>query len=99
LRNDQQTGNHYLRIKLRGVSANRDGVGAKVSVQCGDDTWTQQLMPVRSYLSQSESVLTFGLGKLSSVDQVTVLWPGGEESSHEVEGVDQTVQLEQSASQ
>jgi hypothetical protein len=99
LRNDQQTGNHYLRIKLRGVGANRDGVGAKVSVQCGDDTWTQQLMPVRSYLSQSESVLTFGLGKLSSVDQVTVLWPGGEESSHEVEGVDQTVQLEQSASQ
>ena len=99
LRNDQQTGHHYLRIKLRGVSANRDGVGAKVSVQCGDDTWTQQLMPVRSYLSQSESVLTFGLGKLSSVDQVTVLWPGGEESSHEVEGVDQTVQLEQSASQ
>jgi hypothetical protein len=98
LRNDQRTENHYLRIKLQGSSANRDGVGARVSVQCGDQTRVQQLMPVRSYLSQSESVLTFGLGTHSKVDQVTVAWPGGAESTHEIEGVDQTVQLTQASS-
>ena len=34
-------------------------------------------MPTRSYLSQSELTVTFGLGAASRVDEVTVAWPGG----------------------
>ena len=30
----------------------------------------------RGYLSQSELPLTFGLGKATKVDRVTVHWPG-----------------------
>ena len=35
-------------------------------------------MPSRSYLSQVESILTFGLGAHARVDAVTVIWPDGE---------------------
>ncbi len=94
-RNDQQTGHHFLRIKLQGTTANRDGIGADVKVTAGDQQWTKQLMPTCSYLSQSEKVMTFGLGTQSKVDQVTITWPGGQTSQHNVDGVDRTVQFVQ----
>ena len=40
-------------------------------------TLAQQVMPAKGYLSQSESVLTFGLGKATRVDAVEITWPGG----------------------
>ncbi|HEV8540894.1 MAG TPA: CRTAC1 family protein, partial [Verrucomicrobiae bacterium] len=54
LRNDQGLGNHWLRVKLIGQKANRDAIGATVHVRVqGKDLW-RQVMPTRSYLSQSE---------------------------------------------
>jgi hypothetical protein len=40
-------------------------------------TLAQQVMPAKGYLSQSESVLTFGLGNAKRVDAVEITWPGG----------------------
>ena len=77
LRNDQQLGHHWLRLKLIGVKSNRDGIGAWVKVRVGGRTLAQQVMPAKGYLSQSESVLTFGLGPASRVDSVEITWPGG----------------------
>lgn len=77
LRNDQQLGHHWLRLKLVGVNANRDGIGAWVMVRAGGRTMAQQVMPTKGYLSQSEPVLTFGLGKSARADSVEVSWPGG----------------------
>ncbi|QDT13010.1 CRTAC1 family protein [Planctomycetes bacterium K23_9] len=98
-RNDQQTGHHYLRVRLQGSPANRDGLGARVSIKSGDRIWEQQLMPTRSYLSQSERVLTFGLGTVDTVDEVTVTWPGGLATVHEVDSVDQTIEIKQGAAE
>ena len=36
LRNETETGNHWLQIRLRGTRGNRDGVGARVRVTAGD---------------------------------------------------------------
>lgn len=79
LRNDQQLGHHWLRLKLVGKKSNRDAIGATVRVTAGKVTQTQQVMPTRSYLSQVELPLTFGLGSASTIDRVTVRWPGGKE--------------------
>ncbi|MGB7346399.1 MAG: CRTAC1 family protein [Pirellulaceae bacterium] len=94
-RNDQKTGNHFLRIALQGTTANRDGIGATVTVKSGETSWTQQVMPTRSYLSQCERVLTFGLESQTNVDEVTVVWPGGQISTHQVESIDQMVLIKQ----
>lgn len=77
LRNNQQLGHHWLRLKLAGTASNRDAIGARVEVKAGKNTWFRQVMPTRSYLSQSELPLTFGLGSNTNVDSVTVDWPDG----------------------
>lgn len=76
LRNDQQLGNHWLRVRLAGTRCCREAIGAWVEVDAGGVTQRQQLMPTRSYLSQVEAVLTFGLGQDERAPRVRVLWPG-----------------------
>lgn len=84
LRNDQETGNRWLRVRLRdGGGSNPDAVGAWVDLKTSDGLQRRQVMPTRSYLSQSEHVLTFGLGATASVESVTVRWPDGAEQAVE----------------
>ena len=37
----------------------------------------RQVMPARSYLSQVERTLTFGLGKAETIDLVRIRWTDG----------------------
>ena len=77
LRNDQALGHHWLRVKLTGTGVNRDATGAWVELRAGGMLQRRQLMPTRSYLSQVEPVLTFGLGNADHIDSLEVLWPDG----------------------
>jgi hypothetical protein len=90
LRNDQQLGHHWLRLKLigNGTTSNRDAIGAKVELHLGDEVLTQFVMPTCSYLSQSESAVTIGLGKRDAIDKVVIRWPDGKEQSLEGLAVD-----------
>jgi len=69
--------NHSLRLKLAGTKSNRDGIGAIVRVTCGADKQWKMLRSGSSYLSQSELVLTFGLGSAVKADSIEVQWPSG----------------------
>jgi hypothetical protein len=78
LRNDQATSHAWVRFLLRGTRSNRDAIGAWVQVTADGMTQSRQVMPTRSYLSQSELPVTFGLGKAAKIDHVDILWPNGE---------------------
>jgi len=77
LRNDQNLGHHWLRLKLIGSKSNRDAIGAWIKVRIGNQTLSRQVMPTRSYLSQCELPVTIGLGDANRVDSVEILWPDG----------------------
>jgi hypothetical protein len=77
LRNDQRLGHHWLRLKLIGTKSNRDAIGTWIKVRTNGHTLSRQVMPTRSYLSQSELPVTIGLGKSSQVDSIEILWPSG----------------------
>jgi hypothetical protein len=68
--------NQSLRVKLVGTKSNRDGIGAVVRITAGSDKHWLMMKSGSSYLSQSELVLTFGLG--SKADTVEVQWPSGQ---------------------
>ena len=70
--------NRSLRIKLVGTKSNRDGIGATVKLTAGGDTQTEMLRSGSSYLSASELVLTFGLGRRDKADAIEIRWPSGQ---------------------
>ena len=98
-RNDQATGHHWLRVEPKGTTCNRNAIGARVDVRLDGETLTHTVMPTRSYLSQCERIVTFGLGDRSNVSEVTVQWPGGESETFAIDGVDRTVALTQGEGQ
>jgi enediyne biosynthesis protein E4 len=67
----------FLKIRLKGGTANRDGLGAIVRVQAGDRILTQWCDGKSGYLAQSVLPLYFGLGSAESVRSVEVRWPSG----------------------
>ena len=96
LRNDQHLGHSWLRLKLTGTRSNRDAIGAWVEVQLKDRTLWRQVMPTRSYLSQVELPVTFGLGSQQSVERVTVHWPDGSQQNVDVKELNRTYAVTQS---
>ena len=87
--------NQSLRVKLVGTKSNRDGIGAVVRITAGSDKHWQMMKSGSSYLSQSELVLTFGMGSKTKADTVEVQWPSGQvEKLSNVAG-GQTVTIEE----
>ncbi|MBV8890747.1 MAG: CRTAC1 family protein [Acidobacteria bacterium] len=87
--------NHSLRIHLVGSKSNRDGIGAVVRVSSGNERQSKMLKSGSSYLSQSELVLTYGLGQRARADSVEVEWPSGKTEKLSSVAVDQTVTIEE----
>ncbi len=95
LRNDQQLGHHWLRLKLTGTTCNPNAIGAWIEVQLGENVLKRQVMPTRSYLSQCELPVTIGLGRSHSVDRVLVRWPDGTTQELKDVPVDQLIEVRQ----
>jgi hypothetical protein len=74
-RNDA-VGGRAVRLKLRGTRTNRDAVGARVTGRVGRQRVSRMVRTGSSYLSQSELVVTVGLGANAAFEDVAVEWPG-----------------------
>lgn len=98
LRNDTTPLLNYLRVKTVGVRSNRDGIGAQVRVKSGDSLQYQMVRTGSSYCSQSETILTFGLGKNETVAQLEIQWPSGEVDRYVELSTNQTVEAIEGAS-
>ena len=82
LRNDIPQANHFLKLRLKSATGNRDAIGARVEVVPKRATAKRLVKTLRAgdgYLSQSSKWLSFGLGADVDVDHVLVYWPGGDE--------------------
>ena len=75
LRNDQATGNAWIRIALKAPPPNVQALGATVTLTAAGRQQARTVMPARSYLSAVEPTLTFGLGAATVAEQATVRWP------------------------
>ena len=90
---DAPAGSHSIRIKLRGMKSNRDGIGARVRVFAGTDKYWRLVKTGSSYLSQSELPLTFGLGTHKAADRVVVEWPSGAKDEATALGAGQSYEI------
>jgi hypothetical protein len=86
LRNENGNQNDLLRVKLTGTRSNRDGIGAKLTLQVDKNLRLLRMVKTGSgYLSQSELPVTFGLGKPDPARRMrlTIVWPSGQKDTIE----------------
>ena len=70
LRNDQSSGHNWVRLEVNAP------VGSVVELHAAGQIQQRQLMTTRSYLSQCDPGLSFGIGTAETIDRVIVRWPG-----------------------
>lgn len=75
-RNDTSPTGHWLRIRLVGITASRDGVGARVTVVTKTGRQIREVISGRGYQSHFGLTLHFGLGPETHVQRVQVRWLG-----------------------
>ncbi len=96
-RNDGGNKNHWARLELvgNGKTTNLTAIGAKVELRAGDHVCRRQLFPSMSYLSSVELPMTFGLGQLDHVDQVTITWSSGKTTTLKNLKADRSYRIEE----
>jgi enediyne biosynthesis protein E4 len=57
----------------------RDAIGAEVVVEAAGRRWHRLAQPGQSYLGSHDARAHFGLGAISAVDAIRVVWPDGVE--------------------
>jgi hypothetical protein len=75
--NRSLTENHWVKFDLRGAGSNTFAYGARVTAHVRGGTWVGEVSPASSYLSASDPRIHFGLGRLTSLESVTIRWPSG----------------------
>ena len=73
--NNQLPDNHFLKIILQGEPGNSDAIGTRITAYGKNSIFYLEQMPMRGYLSTSDSRPNLGLGNLSSVDSLIIQWP------------------------
>jgi hypothetical protein len=97
LRNESPGDHHWLQLRLQGRRANRDAVGARVSMVAGGMKQTAEVHSGRGYQSHFGTRLTFGLGASSQVERLEVHWPGGASDVWENLHADQNLMIAERA--
>jgi hypothetical protein len=76
--NIEKLQNAFCKINLKGENKNTFGIGAKVVIIANGIEQTQQNMPTRGFMSAVAPILTFGLGKNTTlIDTMKVIWESG----------------------
>jgi hypothetical protein len=96
LANQAPASSHRLRVRLRGVSANRDAIGAEIRATLDDGSrrWGM-VRSGSSYLSQSELPVTLGLGARTRIESIEVRWPDGSREIVTGAPIDRAIEIEQ----
>lgn len=98
LLNESEKASNYLRVKLNGPSKNLQGLGTKVLLKpTSESLLYQEMQVVRGYMSSVEDILHFGLDSVTTVSELTVIWPDGKESNLSNVAANQLITIEYSS--
>ena len=88
----------WIAVKLIGDPARmtpRDAIGSVVYCHAGGARQRGEVASGRSYLSQNDLRVHFGLGSSERVERLEIVWAGGQRESHEPPTVDRIFVIEQ----
>jgi hypothetical protein len=76
LRNDGAVG-AWLQVRLEGRVSNRDGIGARVTIEAAGRTQMREIRRTSLYEGSTLPIAHFGLGEARTIDRLEVRWPSG----------------------
>jgi len=89
------TGGHFLTVTLEGEGKNTGGIGSRVTIVHGAKRQMLEQMPTRGFQSSIDPRLHFGLGSVTSIDSLIVVWPDRREQVLTGVAVDRRLTLSQ----
>ena len=84
LRNDTPVSSRWVEIRAVGRGANVSAIGAKLEIRFGSQQQFTEVRTAGSYLSSSDTTVHMGLIDGSSDGRLTVTWPSGEVTGHDL---------------
>lgn len=72
---EKQKEHNFIKLKFQGPDGNKFGIGTVAKIYFDDQIIDQTLMPSRGFQSSVEYPMTIGLGKVSEIDSVRIIWP------------------------
>ncbi|MBM3880486.1 MAG: CRTAC1 family protein [Verrucomicrobia bacterium] len=76
-RNRLTTAGHWIGFRLREAGPGRSPVGVRMAIEAGEYRAVRSLVTGDSFRSQHSPTAHFGLGQVSRVDRVRLVWPDG----------------------
>ncbi len=96
LHNQGGNGNHWLTLKLKGTTSNRDGIGATIRLVTEDGRGQFAYVSTGgSYVSASDPRAHFGLGPSRKAALIEISWPSGIVQKLESVSADQILVVEE----
>ncbi len=91
----EQHNTNFLRLMLSAKGKNTFGIGAVIILYYQGQQQTTHISNQRGFQSSPEPLAHFGLGKVSTIDTLTVRWPGGTQEAWFNIASNQTLKLKQ----
>ncbi|WP_411894831.1 FG-GAP-like repeat-containing protein [Winogradskyella sp. A2] len=78
-KNNSNTSNNWLKVKLEGTISNRNGIGSFIEISVNGEKQYRYTLSGEGYLSQNSASEFFGIGDANLIDYVKVNWLSGTE--------------------
>jgi hypothetical protein len=92
-RNNLNSDNHWLQVRLEGESINPTAIGAVIRVLAGGLQQMREVTVGSNFESQNPLLQHFGLGAAATADEIRVIWPHGGETVLNDVAADQAITL------
>jgi enediyne biosynthesis protein E4 len=74
--NSRETGkNNYISILLKGTGKNTFAIGSKIEIFIGNNILSREVVPSRGFQSSVDYKQVIGLGSVSKIDSMRIIWP------------------------
>jgi hypothetical protein len=77
LENVSRSSGQWLKVRLVGLTSNRDAIGACLTLKTSRGSQIRQISSGDSYLSHSDRTVNWGLPEGAEIEQLLINWPNG----------------------
>lgn len=84
---------HFIQLQLKGKGKNTQAIGSQIRLQSEGKIFYTEQMPNRGFQSSVDPKITIGLGEMTNIESIEILWPDGKYSELKNQSADQLIAL------